>query len=111
FITLFFSRRRRHTRFSRDWSSDVCSSDLPDFGEGVTAVVVAKPGATLSEREITDHLRTRLAAYKVPKRVVFADSFPRNAMGKVQIGRASCRERENISLEELITLEETHSGI
>src|SRR5207302_7127400 len=29
----FFSSRRRHTRFSRDWSSDVCSSDLdlPDF--------------------------------------------------------------------------------
>src|SRR5690606_6605432 len=27
-ITLFFSSRRRHTRFSRDWSSDVCSSDL-----------------------------------------------------------------------------------
>src|SRR5690606_40190654 len=26
----FFSSRRRHTRFSRDWSSDVCSSDLPD---------------------------------------------------------------------------------
>src|SRR5207302_2649013 len=25
---LFFSSRRRHTRFSRDWSSDVCSSDL-----------------------------------------------------------------------------------
>src|SRR5690606_40332056 len=27
----FFSSRRRHTRFSRDWSSDVCSSDLPDY--------------------------------------------------------------------------------
>src|SRR5436309_7456233 len=27
----FFSSRRRHTRFSRDWSSDVCSSDLPDL--------------------------------------------------------------------------------
>src|SRR5690606_39809957 len=26
----FFSSRRRHTRFSRDWSSDVCSSDLGD---------------------------------------------------------------------------------
>src|SRR5690606_40951581 len=26
----FFSSRRRHTRFSRDWSSDVCSSDLTD---------------------------------------------------------------------------------
>src|SRR5690606_8287729 len=28
-ISFFFSSRRRHTRFSRDWSSDVCSSDLP----------------------------------------------------------------------------------
>src|SRR5690606_39900720 len=28
-ICFFFSSRRRHTRFSRDWSSDVCSSDLP----------------------------------------------------------------------------------
>src|SRR5690606_39826072 len=27
-LLFFFSRRRRHTRFSRDWSSDVCSSDL-----------------------------------------------------------------------------------
>src|SRR5690606_39936850 len=27
----FFSSRRRHTRFSRDWSSDVCSSDLPQL--------------------------------------------------------------------------------
>src|SRR5207302_2720961 len=29
FVFFFFSSRRRHTRFSRDWSSDVCSSDLP----------------------------------------------------------------------------------
>src|SRR5215475_13255756 len=29
-VFFFFSSRRRHTRFSRDWSSDVCSSDLPD---------------------------------------------------------------------------------
>src|SRR5690606_41037332 len=28
FLGFFFSSRRRHTRFSRDWSSDVCSSDL-----------------------------------------------------------------------------------
>src|SRR2546429_4588686 len=28
----FFSSRRRHTRCSRDWSSDVCSSDLPEEG-------------------------------------------------------------------------------
>src|SRR5690606_40934944 len=30
-IFFFFSSRRRHTRFSRDWSSDVCSSDLIDM--------------------------------------------------------------------------------
>src|SRR5690606_41103544 len=29
----FFSSRRRHTRFSRDWSSDVCSSDLRSFAQ------------------------------------------------------------------------------
>src|SRR5207253_8059609 len=28
----FFSSRRRHTRWPRDWSSDVCSSDLPEWG-------------------------------------------------------------------------------
>src|SRR5690606_10471963 len=33
FYVFFFSSRRRHTRFSRDWSSDVCSSDLPWSGE------------------------------------------------------------------------------
>src|SRR5690606_40084580 len=31
-ILFFFSSRRRHTRFSRDWSSDVCSSDLAGLG-------------------------------------------------------------------------------
>src|SRR2546427_4107910 len=31
----FFSSRRRHTRFDCDWSSDVCSSDLPALGETI----------------------------------------------------------------------------
>src|SRR5690606_41089528 len=35
----FFSSRRRHTRFSRDWSSDVCSSDLQVVVSGATAAV------------------------------------------------------------------------
>src|SRR5690606_40309506 len=37
----FFSSRRRHTRFSRDWSSDVCSSDLIDAREVDLPVPVA----------------------------------------------------------------------
>src|SRR5690625_1305230 len=35
FFFFFFSSRRRHTRWPRDWSSDVCSSDLADWPEDV----------------------------------------------------------------------------
>src|SRR3712207_6949661 len=42
----FFSRRRRHTRYWRDWSSDVCSSDLADSGTiGEPAVNITIFGA------------------------------------------------------------------
>src|SRR5690606_39652017 len=34
----FFSSRRRHTRFSRDWSSDVCSSDLRFATDGIALI-------------------------------------------------------------------------
>src|SRR6266498_4522476 len=38
----FFSSRRRHTRCGRDWSSDVCSSDLGDAGGGLVVGVPAR---------------------------------------------------------------------
>ncbi|PMR67430.1 malonate--CoA ligase [Halomonas heilongjiangensis] len=56
----------------------------PDFGEGVTAVVVPEGDAHLDEVRVLDHLQGRLAKYKQPKRVFFVDSLPRNTMGKVQ---------------------------
>ncbi len=56
----------------------------PDFGEAVTAVVVPLPGATLSEPALVQHLKTQIANYKVPKRVLVVPELPRNAMGKVQ---------------------------
>ena len=56
----------------------------PDFGEGVTAVVAKKKDAALTEVGVIAALRDRLAAYKLPKRVLFVDDLPRNAMGKVQ---------------------------
>ena len=55
-----------------------------DFGEAVTAAVVPEPGAALSEAAILQHLKARIANYKVPKRVVLVADLPRNAMGKVQ---------------------------
>jgi malonyl-CoA/methylmalonyl-CoA synthetase len=56
----------------------------PDFGEGVTAVVVAEKGAKLSEEEVIGALTERLAKFKQPKRVFFVEELPRNTMGKVQ---------------------------
>jgi malonyl-CoA/methylmalonyl-CoA synthetase len=56
----------------------------PDFGEGVTAVVVRKPGASVDESTILSALDGRLAKFKQPKRVLFVDDLPRNTMGKVQ---------------------------
>jgi malonyl-CoA/methylmalonyl-CoA synthetase len=56
----------------------------PDFGEGVTAVVVPLKGANLTEADIKAALEGRLAKFKQPKRVFFVDELPRNTMGKVQ---------------------------
>ncbi len=56
----------------------------PDFGEGVMAVVACKPGVNLSEDDVITPLGDVLARFKQPKRVVFVDALPRNAMGKVQ---------------------------
>jgi malonyl-CoA/methylmalonyl-CoA synthetase len=55
-----------------------------DFGEGVTAIVVARPGAVVTEADVVTGLQARLARYKVPKRVLVVADLPRNAMGKVQ---------------------------
>jgi malonyl-CoA/methylmalonyl-CoA synthetase len=62
----------------------------PDFGEGVTAIVVPSRGAALDEAAVLNALEGRLARYKAPKRVILVEELPRNAMGKVQ--KAALRE-------------------
>jgi malonyl-CoA/methylmalonyl-CoA synthetase len=56
----------------------------PDFGEAVTAVVVAKPGHAPSESDLIAALKAEIAHFKVPKHVHFVEELPRNAMGKVE---------------------------
>jgi malonyl-CoA/methylmalonyl-CoA synthetase len=56
----------------------------PDFGEAVTAVVIAKQDASLVEADLITLLRSKIANFKVPKRVFFMQDLPRNTMGKVQ---------------------------
>jgi len=65
--------------------SEVAVLGLPDerWGEAVTAVVVPRDGATVTEDEVRAVCRGSLAGYKVPKRVEFAGALPRNAAGKV----------------------------
>jgi len=63
----------------------------PDFGEGVVAVATRADGAdNPDEADVIAALAGGLARFKLPKRVIFVDALPRNAMGKVQ--KAALRE-------------------
>ena len=55
-----------------------------DFGEGVVAVLVPKPGVRLDEAAILENIKPKIARFKQPKRIVILDELPRNTMGKVQ---------------------------
>ena len=55
----------------------------PLWIEAVTAVVVIKDGATLSEHEVIGHCRSSMACFKIPKRVLFVDSLPKSPSGKL----------------------------
>src|SRR2546421_305574 len=68
----FFSSRRRHTRSDRDWSSDVCSSDLANVGY---PIVEAAPDGTF---EITKHPGTggRISVAGVTERLGFEVGNP-----------------------------------
>ena len=53
------------------------------LGEEVACVVMVKPQMRLTDSELRDHLRSRLASFKIPTRMVFTDgALPRNAAGK-----------------------------
>ena len=56
----------------------------PDFGEAVVAVVAARPGARIEDAELRALLASRLAAFKLPKKICVLEQLPRNAMGKIQ---------------------------
>jgi long-chain acyl-CoA synthetase len=52
-------------------------------GETVKVFVVPKPGVTLTEQEIMDYCKSKLAAYKVPKMVEIRESLPKSIVGKI----------------------------
>src|SRR5438876_7788571 len=93
-LVFFFSSRRRHTRWTGDWSSDVCSSDL----EGVfTALAYSFTDNIIGTfrygyaNRINHDLGTGGANPDLPTLNPIRNYH-------IQIGRASCRERANISI-------------
>src|SRR5256885_7107708 len=91
----FFSSRRRHTRLQGDWSSDVCSSDLKHGTLGAQILPRACCGRSRDARRPAG----RISSGPVQQ-------FPRHgplrrrsrAAARAKIGRASCRERGEISV-------------
>src|SRR5207249_8581446 len=91
----FFSSRRRHTRSKRDWSSDVCSSDLPVLPAALMIEWLAHgalhPNPGLAFAGFDD--------FRVLKGVSLSDSpvtlrvLAAKAERDGEVGRASCRER------------------
>src|SRR5205809_1640302 len=92
-VGCFFSSRRRHTRCSRDWSSDVCSSDL------LPAEELAKLEAANTDRPAAQaffgiQARNLARLNTAGARIVLGSdgNRPWGPHEEMQIGRASCRE-------------------
>src|SRR5690606_40350987 len=101
-IIFFFSSSRRHTRFSRDWSSDVCSSDL------CCDLIVAANDARIGFPEV--HLGAFPALggpLRLARRIGVGRAMEMMLDG--QIGRASCRERVKVRKISLALIAESSS--
>src|SRR5207249_5711582 len=82
----FFSSRRRHTRSKRDWSSDVCSSDLLPRSAGRRRCSPPRRRPALRGRARRDSRARSSTRPRVPR-------SPSGRGTECEIGRASCRER------------------
>jgi len=66
--------------------SDIQVYGVPDrkYGEQVMAAIILKKGVEMSEEEVRDFCRDKIANYKIPKYVKFVDGYPMTASGKIQ---------------------------
>jgi fatty-acyl-CoA synthase len=63
---------------------EVIGVPSPKYGEQVGAFIKLKSGMSLTEEDVHEFCRGKIARYKIPKYVVFVDSFPMTASGKIQ---------------------------
>jgi long-chain acyl-CoA synthetase len=73
--------------------SDVCVIGVPDarWTQSVRAVVVRHDGTDVTEDELIEHCRERIASYKKPRSVVFTDALPRTPQGLVDRDEVDAR--------------------
>jgi len=86
---------------------DVQVVGIPDkkYGEIVGACIILEEGAELTEEDVRDYARTKIARFKVPKHVFFIDEFPLTASGKIQ--KFILREQAEKLLKEKLEKEES----
>jgi fatty-acyl-CoA synthase len=78
---------------------EVAGIPSPKYGEEVAAFIRLKNGANLSEADITDYCRGKIARFKTPRYVFFVNEYPMTASGKIQkyklseLGEKWCKER------------------
>lgn len=82
---LVASREVEEVLFTHPTVSEVAVVGLPDekWIEAVTAFVVLREGQDADEAELIAHARPHLASFKLPKRIIFVDTLPRNTAGKL----------------------------
>ncbi|WP_428487396.1 fatty acyl-CoA synthetase [Rhodopila sp.] len=82
---LVASREVEEVLFTHPAVSEVAVVGLPDekWIEAVTAFVVLRPGHAADAAALLGHARAHLAAYKLPKKILFVDNLPRNTAGKL----------------------------
>src|SRR5690606_39653107 len=92
-VSLFFSSRRRHTRFSRDWSSDVCSSDLVPLLSEIRQRFVATRccARSIGAAQLSPSIAQLLVQ---PSPSCVLPSSHLSGPSTIEIGRASGRERK-----------------
>ena len=58
---------------------------IPDenWGESIKALVIKKANSTVTETDLMEHCKQRLASYKKPRSIEFVDTLPRSTAGKV----------------------------
>ena len=88
----FFSSRRRHTRLVRDWSSDVCSSDLLTI-ELIANCIYAVKAPESEEITDSDMIKEWLQSITKTDYDVIRERVEELSDSGFEIGRASCRER------------------